>query len=286
MTVSAATTATPARILRFRTPVFPLRPADLLAFGWQQTLACIFPGAIFLTLAVSRIVTLPDWLGRYDFILAACLFFQWLMVAVRLETRDEIKVIAVFHLIGLVLELFKTRMGSWSYPEPAWTKIGGVPLYSGFMYASVASYLCQAWRRLHVDLERWPGLRTTMPLALLVYGNFFTHHFLPDARWLLAAAIFVLFRRTRVRYEVRGNGYEMPLVLAFVLMGFFIWVAENVATFWGAWQYPNQQGGWALVHASKISSWFLLVIISFIIVAQLKHVKTRLSAGRGADPAA
>ncbi len=35
-----------------------------------------------------------------------------------LETRDEIKVICVFHFIGLLLELYKVRMGSWSYPEP------------------------------------------------------------------------------------------------------------------------------------------------------------------------
>lgn len=275
----AAAAAPPAmgERARARLPLFPFRFADLLAFGWQQTLACIFPGAIFLTLAFSRIVPLPSWLGRYDFILLACLFFQWLMYAVRLETRDEIKVIAVFHLIGLALELYKTRMGSWGYPEPAWTKIAGVPLYSGFMYASVASYLCQAWRRLDVRLDKWPGPRVTAPLAVLVYANFFTHHFLPDARWLLTGAIFVVFRRTRVRYAVRGVEYAMPLALAFALIGFFVYVAENIATFFGAWQYPNQQGGWTLVHAAKISSWALLVIISFVIIAQLKHVKERRS---------
>jgi len=61
-----------------------------------------------------------------------------------------------YHLIGLVLELFKVHMGSWSYPEEAYSKVFGVPLYSGFMYASVASYLCQAWRRLDVRLIDWP----------------------------------------------------------------------------------------------------------------------------------
>jgi uncharacterized membrane protein YoaT (DUF817 family) len=261
---------------RARIPVFPLRPADLKTFAWQQTLACIFPGAIFLTLAFSRIVPLPDGVGRYDFILAACLFFQGAMIAAKFETRDELKVIAVFHGIGLALELYKTRMGSWGYPEPAWTKIAGVPLYSGFMYASVASYLCQAWRRLGVELSRWPGLCFTVPLAVLVYANFFTHHFLPDARWILTAAVFAVFWRTRVRYAVRSRAHEMPLALAFALIGFFVYVAENIATFFGAWQYPDQRGAWTLVHVSKISSWFLLVIISFVIVAQLKHVKERL----------
>ncbi|MNJ46942.1 hypothetical protein D3C77_420850 [compost metagenome] len=65
----------------------------------------------------------------------------------------------------------------------------------------------------------------------------------------------------------------MPLLLSFLLIGFFIWVAENVTTFLGAWKYPNQEETWHLVHIGKISSWFLLVVISVIIVAQLKHVK-------------
>ena len=260
--------------------LFPFAPGHLWAFGWQQALSCLFPGGIFLTLALSRALPLPDGLPRYDFILLVCLGLQAAMYFARLETRDEIKVIAVFHVIGLALELYKTRMGSWSYPEPAWTKIGDVPLYSGFMYASVASYLCQAWRRLDVRLHGWPALVWTGPLAALVYGNFFTHHFLPDLRWALTAVVFVVFFRTHVRYAVRGRPYRMPLALAFVLIGFFIWVAENIATFFGAWQYPDQQSAWRLVHTSKISSWFLLCIISFIIVAQLKHVKEGLRAKR------
>ena len=64
----------------------------------------------------------------------------------------------------------------------------------------------------------------------------------------------------------------MPVVLAFLLIGFFIWIAENIATFWGAWAYPNQIHKWSVVHPAKISSWTLLVIISFIIVAALKQV--------------
>lgn len=72
---------------------------------------------------------------------------------------------------------------------------------------------------------------------------------------------------------MQGKTYRMPLVLAFAIVGFFIWLAENIATFLGAWQYPDQHGRWELVGSGKISSWFLLVIISVIIVAQLKHVK-------------
>ncbi|MGR5914090.1 DUF817 family protein [Bacillus pacificus] len=48
---------------------------------------------------------------------------------------------------------------------------------------------------------------------------------------------------------------------------------KNIATFFGAWQYPNQREVWNLVHLSKISSWFLLVVISIMIVTQLKYLK-------------
>ena len=65
----------------------------------------------------------------------------------------------------------------------------------------------------------------------------------------------------------------MPMTVAFVLIGFFVWVAENIATYYGAWQYPNPSGGWHPVSLAKISSWSSLVVFSFLIVAQLKHVK-------------
>jgi uncharacterized membrane protein YoaT (DUF817 family) len=68
----------------------------------------------------------------------------------------------------------------------------------------------------------------------------------------------------------------MSLLLSFVLIGFFIWLAENISTFFGVWRYPNQVGAWAVVHLGKWSSWSLLVIITFTIVANLKHIKQRI----------
>jgi uncharacterized membrane protein YoaT (DUF817 family) len=164
-------------------------------------------------------------------------------------------------------------MGSWSYPEPGFTKVFGVPLYSGFMYASVASFMCQIWRRLRMDMTGWPGLPAAGLLGGAIYLNFFTHHFIPDFRWWLSGLVLIVFWRTWILYRVRGVTYRMPLTLAFAIVGFFIWLAENIATFFDAWKYPDQHQSWQLVGFSKISSWFLLVIISVIIVAQLKHVK-------------
>jgi uncharacterized membrane protein YoaT (DUF817 family) len=245
---------------------------QLLHFGYHQAMSCIFPVAIFGTLALSSAVELP-FLYRYDAILLVLLAVQYAMYRSGLESRDELKVICVFHVIGLALEIYKVGMGSWSYPEHAWTKLFGVPLYSGFMYASVASYMCQAWRRLKMDMTGWPGLAPAALLGGAIYLNFFTHHYMPDYRWWLTALVLAVFWRTWIIYRVRDVTYRMPLVLAFVLVGFFIWLAENIATFFNAWKYPDQQHVWQVVSFGKISSWFLLVIISVIIVAQLKHVK-------------
>lgn len=247
---------------------------QLIRFGWQQALSCVFPIIIFISLALTQFISFP-WLPRYDWMLIICLATQVWMLRSGLETRDELKVITVFHLIGLCLELFKVHMGSWAYPEEGWTKVGGVPLYSGFMYASVASYMCQAWRRLDLQLVNWPSLWLVTPLAAAIYLNFFTHHFWIDIRWWLSALVLIVFWRTWVTYEVGQHRYRMPLVLSFVLIGFFIWIAENIATFFSAWQYPDQADSWRIVHTSKISSWLLLVIVSFLIVATLKEVKKK-----------
>ncbi len=120
-----------------------------------------------------------------------------------------------------------------------------------------------------------PPFLIVVPLAAAIYLNFFTHHFWIDVRWWLSALVIIVFWKSWVTYKVGGTCYRMPLALSFVLIGFFIWVAENIATFFGAWQYPNQTQAqaWSLVHLGKVSSWLLLVIVSFLIVATLKLVK-------------
>ncbi|KIL36724.1 hypothetical protein SD71_06945 [Cohnella kolymensis] len=247
----------------------------LFIFGWNQALCCIFPVVIFSAMAVTKVIDIP-FIPRYDLILIICLAMQVAMVRFKLETADELKVITLFHLIGLGLELFKVNMGSWSYPEEAWTKLWGVPLYSGFMYASVASYICQAWRRFDLKVDRWPNGYVTTALAVMIYVNFFTHHYIWDLRWALSLSLLAVFPLTWIRFTVDGKQYRMHVLASFVLIAFFIWLAENISTFLGAWQYPNQTVRWSMVHLGKFSSWFLLIIISIIIVVQLKKLKSSL----------
>jgi uncharacterized membrane protein YoaT (DUF817 family) len=251
----------------------------LFIFGWNQALCCIFPVVIFSAMAITKVIDIP-LIPRYDLILMICLAMQVAMVKLNLETTDELKVITMFHLIGLGLELFKVNMGSWSYPEEAWTKLWGVPLYSGFMYASVASYICQAWRRFDIKVDGWPNGYITTALAVMIYLNFFTHHYLVDLRWVLSLILLAVFPVTWIRFTVDGKQYRMHVLASFVLIAFFIWLAENISTFLGAWQYPNQAVRWSMVHLGKFSSWFLLIIISIIIVVQLKHLKSSLGNNR------
>ena len=244
---------------------------ELVHFGLANARACLFPVFIFAMLGVTQLVPLP--IPRYDALLIACVGMQVLMLATRLETFDELKVITLFHLLGLGLELFKVHMGSWSYPEDAVTKIGGVPLFSGFMYASVASFMIQAWRYLRLRFRGWPPAPVVVPLGALIYLNFFTHHFVVDLRYALVAAVLLVFGRTWVAFRPVEKERRIPLVLAFLLIGLFVWFAENIATFLGAWQYPDQTDGWRMVGIGKLSSWSLLVIVSMMAVVQLKRVK-------------
>ncbi|HET9657096.1 MAG TPA: DUF817 domain-containing protein [Kineosporiaceae bacterium] len=241
--------------------------AQLARFTGVQAMSCIFPVGVFTGLALARVVPLP--IARYDALLLWCLALTAVCWTAGLETRQELLVIALFHGLGLALEVFKVRQGSWSYPGASTLAVGGVPAFSGFMYAAVGSYVCQAWRRFELRLS---GYRAwwTAAAAVAVYVNFFTHHYLPDLRVLLAAALVLVLWPCRVHFTVGAERYRMPLAASFVLIGVFLWLAENAATLLSAWRYPDQYDMWRMVHTEKLGSWALLVSVSFVLVAAVK----------------
>jgi uncharacterized membrane protein YoaT (DUF817 family) len=253
---------------------FSFYVAELWFFFLKQLRSVIFAAAFLGLLFISNYIDIP-FMHRYDFLFIAAIAIQILLIAFKLETKDEAKTIFLFHIIGLVLELFKTHpsVGSWSYPEPGFFKIGQVPLYSGFMYAAVGSYIAAAWKTLKLNLHNHPSYGASLILCLLIYGNFFLNHYFYDLRAFLFVGILWLYFKTDIAFTPRAKEYRMPLLLGFVLIGFFVWIAENIGTFYGAWMYPNQTHVWAVVSLQKITSWFLLVIICFIVVAYLKHFK-------------
>ncbi|MCC8366940.1 DUF817 domain-containing protein [Xenorhabdus sp. PB61.4] len=254
---------------------------EFLFFGLINARSCLFAGFFFLALFLvpaKGILGIP----RYDVLLVFAVAFQALLILFKLETWDEFKAICVFHLVGFIMELFKTSasISSWQYPDAAFTKLWGVPLFTGFMYAAVGSFIIQSWRFFKVRIEHYPPYWMATLVALAIYINFFSHHYIDDYRWYLTAFIFGLYARGTIFYTPLDKERKMPLLLSFILIGFFIWLAENFGTFFGVWQYPNQLGAWSVVHAGKWGAWSLLVVVTFTIVVHLKHIKSSVAIAR------
>jgi len=256
---------------------WPRFVTEFLYFGLKEARACLFVALFFgavLLAPRAGVLGLP----RYDVLLIVALAIQFGMVWAGLETWDELKAVSLFHVVGYALEVFKVSAAiqSWSYPDFAYTKLWGVPLFSGFMYAAVGSYIIQAWRLFDLRIRHHPPYWMAVLIAVLIYVNFFTHHYIGDYRWYLAACALGLYARTTVVFRPLDRERRMPMLLAFVLIGLFIWLAENLSTFWGVWRYPNQLGAWSAVHVNNRSSWSLLVVMTFTIVAHLKHIKASI----------
>ncbi|MGY2744996.1 DUF817 domain-containing protein [Arthrobacter sp. UYCu723] len=244
------------------------RLTEFAVFGLKQAWACIFGVALLAVILAARL-WYPDGaaLPRNDFLTLAAVTIQILMVAARLETLRELRVVVLFHVVGTAMELFKTDVGSWSYEAEGFLRIGAVPLFSGFMYAAVGSYMVRVYRLFDLRFARYPRRWVTAILAAAIYVNFFSHHYTIDARWVLLAAVGIIYGRCVMHFRVFRRQFRMPLVLAFLLVALFIWIAENIATWSGAWLYPSQLNGWHMVSSDKLVSWFLLMIISVVLVA-------------------
>ena len=67
----------------------------------------------------------------------------------------------------------------------------------------------------------------------------------------------------RIHYVYRRR----PLLLGLFLVALFIWFAGNLGTLSKTWLYPSQIAGWSAVPVAKLGSWFLLLFISYALVA-------------------
>lgn len=236
-------------------------------FGIKQFWAALFGELMLVAVVITSVIDLPA-LSQYDWLFLAAIAIQIMMLLTKLEKPFETIIIVLFHFVGLGMELFKTSgaIGSWTYPGDAFFKVGNVPLFSGFMYAAVGSYIARSWRVFHLEFTNYPNRLATVFLAFAIYANFFTHHYFYDIRYILFAGLIILYAKTWVYFRVNKRTHKMPLLLGFLLIAFFIWIAENVGTYTNTWLYPDQLNGWQLVSLSKLGSWILLMVISFIMV--------------------
>ena len=244
----------------------PVWLSEFVVFALKMAWASLFGGLILIGIIVTKAIwtdAIP--LYRYDFLALYAIGLQVLFLWMRLETWDEARVIILFHVTGTCMEMFKVDAGSWAYPEAGYLKALDVPVFTGFMYASVGSFIARAIRLFEMRFDPYPPFWVTLTLAVAIYVNFFAHHFVADIRLVLFGATILLFVRTRVFFKIGDNTYWMPMVVAAFLASFFIWVAENIGTRTGTWTYPGQ-GMLEFVSLSKLGSWYLLLYVSFVTV--------------------
>lgn len=236
-------------------------------------------GAFLLSIFLITEIVELTFVTRYDFIFLAAVAYQIGALIFRLESLREFSVIILFHILATGMELFKTHpaIGSWVYPG-----IGNsififstVPLFTGFLYSAIGSYISRAFVFLRLSFEHFPAYYHLWVLAVLIYINFFTHHFFYDLRYVLFVYVFISFFKTRVRFQVHEKVRSMPFLLTVLLTAFFVWIAENIGTFTNIWLYPSQIEGWHLVSFSKTGSWFLLLILSFALVSIIYRDKIK-----------
>ncbi len=226
----------------------------------------IFLLSIFL---LTEFIHIP-FISRYDFIFLSAVAFQACMLIFKFESKREFYVIFIFHILATGMELFKTNpaIASWTYPGISTTifALGSVPLFTGFLYSAIGSYISRAFIFLKLSYGHFPSYYHLWIISILIYLNFFTHHFIYDIRYLLFIYIIVIFFRTKIHFEVYKKARSMPFLLASLLTALFVWIAENIGTLTNIWRYPNQLKYWQLVSFNKVGSWFLLLILSFTLV--------------------
>ena len=251
-------------------------------FSYKAASAALF--GILLLLAFALTAPMGDQafyhLFRYDYLLFYALTIQICLVYLKLESWAEAKVIALFHVMAMVMEIFLTHpaIASWHYPQPALFKIMTVPLFAGFMYSAVGSFFARSLRLYQVTVQDLPKFSHMLMLALLSYVNFMSKFFVPDIRYALFAWSTWMFWSTKICFRLTHHHITLPMLPVLWLLAFLIWIAENISTFYQIWLYPSQVEAWHMVGWGKLGSWYLLLLLSLVLV--LKILGQRRADGR------
>ena len=166
-------------------------------FSYKAASAALFGILLLLAFVVTASMGSHEFYGffRYDYLLFYALIIQVCLLYLKLESWAEAKVIALFHLLAMGMEIFLTHpnIASWQYPQPAVFKILTVPLFAGFMYSAVGSFFARSLRLYRVSFENLPRFSHMLWLALLSYINFMSKFFVPDIRLVLFLWSILIF---------------------------------------------------------------------------------------------
>src|SRR6476469_3981383 len=85
---------------------------EFFLFGFKQAWACLFGGVLLSLVLLTKWYWPPHApLARYDFLFLSAVAIQAFLLVLRMETIREAKVILIFHVVGTLMELFKTHVG-------------------------------------------------------------------------------------------------------------------------------------------------------------------------------
>ncbi len=242
---------------------------DFLYFGYKQ-----LKGITFGLLLVIGFLLTTNLEHRYDILFIYAIVIQVILYKFKFETKSDIYVICIFHLIGLSMELIEVNINhSWSYNDTGLFYIGSVSIFTGFMYAAVGSYVTKEFKLLDLKLNNMPSNKFLIIYSIAILANFIFNNYVYDFRYFLIIILILFYSKVKLNYKPNERKYQFYPPLTFLLIGFFIWIAENISTYQGIWVYPNQIPVWHMVHLSKITSWMLLSIVSFNLVYLLIYKK-------------
>ena len=123
-------------------------------FAFAQISAASFAIILLALIVLSRLYWPADApLYRYDMLLIACVLIQVALIWGGWESWEEAKAIAVYHVVGVTMEVFKVWAGSWSYPEASVWQVGGAPLFDGLSFTA------------------WGGAGAPIDMALVLGGS-------------------------------------------------------------------------------------------------------------------
>jgi uncharacterized membrane protein YoaT (DUF817 family) len=244
-----------------------------LNFGTKAASAVLFGLLLLIAFAVTAPMGSQEYYGffRYDYLLFYALSIQVCLIYLKLESWAEAKVIALFHIMAMGMEIFLTHpaIASWQYPQPAVFKLLTVPLFAGFMYSAVGSFFARSLRLYKVSFENLPRFANMLCLAVLSYLNFMTKFFIPDYRLVLFAWSIIIFWKTKLYFQLTDSRFKVPMLPILLLLAFLIWIAENISTFYKIWLYPSQVDAWHMVGWGKLGSWYLLLLLSLVLVLKI-----------------
>lgn len=244
-----------------------------LNFGTKAASAALFGLLLLIAFAVTAPMGSQEYYGffRYDYLLFYALSIQVCLIYLNLESWAEAKVIALFHIMAMGMEIFLTHpaIASWQYPQPAVFKLLTVPLFAGFMYSAVGSFFARSLRLYKVSFENLPRFANMLCLAVLSYLNFMTKFFIPDYRLVLFAWSIIIFWKTKLYFQLSDSRFKVPMLPILLLLAFLIWIAENISTFYKIWLYPSQVDAWHMVGWGKLGSWYLLLLLSLVLVLKI-----------------